>query len=34
MDISDDNFTSLLDEEKNETRDDIKLPEGDLGKKK
>ncbi len=31
MDISDDGFVSLLDEEKNETRDDIKLPAGDLG---
>jgi len=31
MDISDDGFTSLLDEDKNETRDDIKLPAGDLG---
>jgi translation initiation factor 5A len=31
MDISDDGFVSLLDEEKNETRDDIKLPSGDLG---
>jgi translation initiation factor 5A len=30
MDI-DDGFTSLLDEEKNETRDDIKLPAGELG---
>ena len=31
IDISDDGFTSLLDEDKNETRDDIKLPAGDLG---
>jgi len=31
MDISDDGFVSLLDDEKNETRDDIKLPAGDLG---
>jgi translation initiation factor 5A len=31
MDISDDGFVSLLDEDKNETRDDIKLPAGDLG---
>ena len=31
MDISDDGFCSLLDEDKNETRDDIKLPVGDLG---
>jgi translation initiation factor 5A len=31
MDISDDGFCSLLDEDKNETRDDIKLPAGDLG---
>ena len=34
MDISDDGFVSLLDEDKNETRDDIKLPAGDLGKLK
>lgn len=33
MDIADDGFVSLLDEDKNETRDDIKLPAGDLGKK-
>ena len=32
MDISDDGFVSLLDEDKNETRDDIKLPSGELGK--
>lgn len=31
MDISDDNYCSLLDDDKNETREDIKLPEGDLG---
>ena len=31
MDIADDGFVSLLDEDKNETRDDIKLPAGDLG---
>lgn len=31
MDVSDDGFCSLLDEEKNETRDDIKLPAGELG---
>jgi translation initiation factor 5A len=31
IDISDDGFTSLLDDDKNETRDDIKLPAGDLG---
>jgi translation initiation factor 5A len=31
MDVSDDNFCSLLDDEKNETRDDIKLPAGELG---
>jgi translation initiation factor 5A len=31
MDVSDDNFCSLLDDEKNETRDDIKLPTGELG---
>lgn len=31
MDISDDGFVSLLDEDKNETRDDIKLPAGELG---
>jgi translation initiation factor 5A len=30
MDI-DDGFVSLLDEDKNETRDDIKLPPGELG---
>ncbi len=30
--MSEDGFVSLLDEEKSETRDDIKLPEGDLGK--
>jgi translation initiation factor 5A len=30
--VSEDGFVSLLDEEKSETRDDIKLPEGDLGK--
>lgn len=33
MDISDDGFCSLLDDDKNETRDDIKLPEGELGEK-
>ena len=32
MDITDDGFVSLFDPEKNETRDDIKLPAGDLGK--
>lgn len=31
MDITDDGFCSLLDDDKNETRDDIKLPSGDLG---
>ena len=31
MDVTDDGFVSLLDEDKNETRDDIKLPAGDLG---
>lgn len=31
MDISDDGFVSLLDQDRNETRDDIKLPAGDLG---
>lgn len=31
MDIQDDGFCSLLDDDKNETRDDIKLPAGDLG---
>lgn len=31
MDVTDDGFCSLLDDEKNETRDDIKLPAGDLG---
>jgi len=31
IDISDDGFVSLLDEEKNETRDDIKLPPEALG---
>ncbi|RNA41367.1 eukaryotic translation initiation factor 5A [Brachionus plicatilis] len=31
MDITDDGFVSLLDPEKNDTRDDIKLPVGDLG---
>jgi translation initiation factor 5A len=31
MDISDDGFVSLLDDDKNETRDDIKLPASDLG---
>jgi len=31
IDVSDDGFVSLLDEDKSETRDDIKLPEGDLG---
>ena len=31
MDIADDGFCSLLDDEKNETRDDIKLPAGDVG---
>lgn len=31
MDISDDGFVSLFDSDKNETRDDIKLPAGDLG---
>ena len=32
MDITDDGFVSLLDPEKNDTRDDIKLPNSDLGK--
>jgi len=31
IDIADDGFCSLLDDDKNETRDDIKLPEGDVG---
>jgi translation initiation factor 5A len=31
IDIADDGFVSLLDDDKNETRDDIKLPAGDLG---
>lgn len=31
MDIADDGFVSLLDDDKSETRDDIKLPAGDLG---
>jgi translation initiation factor 5A len=31
LDISDDGFVSIMDEDKNETRDDIKLPAGDLG---
>ena len=31
IDISDDGFVSLLNEDKNETRNDIKLPPGDLG---
>ena len=31
MDVTDDGFTALLDEERNENREDIKLPEGDLG---
>jgi len=31
MDISDDNYCTLLDEDKNDTREDIKLPDGDLG---
>jgi len=30
MDVSDDNYTSLMDDD-NETREDIKLPDGDLG---
>jgi len=29
--LSDDNFTTLLDDANNETRSDIKLPAGDLG---
>lgn len=32
MDITDDGFVSLFDPEKNDTRDDIKLPTSDLGK--
>ena len=32
MDISDDGFVCLFDDNTNETRNDIKLPEGDLGK--
>jgi translation initiation factor 5A len=32
LDVTDDGFCSLLDEDKNETRDDIKLPAGDVGK--
>jgi translation initiation factor 5A len=33
LDISDDGFVSILDEDKNETRDDIRLPaDADLGK--
>jgi translation initiation factor 5A len=31
LDVTDDGFTSLLDDDKNETRDDIRLPAGDLG---
>lgn len=31
MDITDDDFVSLRDPEKNDIRDDIKLPSGDLG---
>jgi len=31
IDLSDDNFTTLLDDANNETRSDIKLPAGDLG---
>jgi translation initiation factor 5A len=31
LDVTDDGFCSLLDDDKNETRDDIKLPAGDLG---
>ena len=33
LDISDDGFVTLMDDDKSETREDIKLPEGDLGKK-
>jgi hypothetical protein len=32
LDISDDGFVCLLDDDKNETRSDINLPEGVLGK--
>lgn len=32
MDISDDGFVTILDDDKNETREDIRLPAGDLGK--
>jgi len=32
LDISDDGFVTLMDDDKSETREDIKLPEGDLGK--
>ena len=31
MDVTDDGFTSLLDDDKNETREDIRLPAGELG---
>lgn len=31
IDLSDDNFTTLLDDANNETRSDIKLPAGELG---
>jgi hypothetical protein len=32
IDLSDDGFTTLLDDGNNETRSDIKLPAGELGK--
>jgi len=32
LDISDDGFSCLFDSDTNETRNDIKLPEGELGK--
>ena len=31
IDLSDDNFTTLLDDANNKTRSDIKLPVGELG---
>ena len=34
LDISDDGFSCLFDSDTNETRNDIKLPEGELGKTK
>jgi translation initiation factor 5A len=32
LDVTDDGFCSLLDDDKSETRDDIKLPAGELGR--